>query len=264
MRVDGGVVAFAFAAAAAAGLLFGAMPAWRGRSQNIHNVLKSSRGQTAGRSLRRTQSFLVISEVALSVMLLAGAGLLLGSFLRLRNVDPGFRPEGVLAASVSSAIPRGDLPRITRDRAEMLAHLRALPGVEAAGLARELPLEALQRRGLFRIENRQREAGSEAGWQIVSAGTLETLRIPILRGRGLTDADTSGAPSVAVVNDTMARRFWPGRDPIGERIWFESMEKEHWLTIVGVAARTSARTVSPSPRLRRPTSRTRRCSSRCT
>ncbi len=233
---DLGVVVFAAVTSAAAGLLFGALPSWRLRSLDIQDILRSGgRGHTGGPSLQLAQGLLIVSEVALSTVLLAGAGLLLGSFLRLRGVDPGFRPDGVLAVTISSPISREGLGRLVRDRDAMIGDIRALPGVQSAGVAKDLPLDPAQRRGRFRIADRTLEAAAEAGWEIVGPGTLETLRIPIVRGRGLTATDTPDAPAVAVVNEEMARRFWPGRDPIGERIWFEDFEPEHWLTVVGVA-----------------------------
>lgn len=248
VRIDAGVLAFAVALSVGAGLLFGTLPAWLAGRLNIHDVLKSgARGQTAGRFARRAQSFLVVSEVALSMLLLAGAGLLLSSFLRLRNVDPGFHPEGVVAASVSSPVRPDTLGRIVPALRAVVERIRELPGVESAGVAKNLPLDPIERRGHFRIENQPQTVPPEAAYEIVGPGALETLRIPLLRGRRFTGADTAAAAPVAIVNEEMARRYWPGRDPIGERIWFESFEREHWLTIVGVAANVRQTGLAEAP-----------------
>jgi putative ABC transport system permease protein len=250
IRIDAGVIGFAVALTTIAGLLFGTLPAWRAGLLNVHDALKSGvrGGQTAGRATMRTQALLVVSEVALSMLLVAGASLLLGSFVRLRNADPGFRTDGVIAASIVSPVGRISMPRIVPARREILDRLRALPGVESAGLVKELPLDGLQRSGRFRIEN---GGGSgEAGWRIVGPGALEALRVPLVRGRRFMESDTATAPHIAIVNEEMARRFWPGRDPIGERIWFDGMETtENWLTVVGVAAdvRQNGLTEAPPP-----------------
>ena len=235
--IDAGVMMFAAAVSLGAGVLFGTLPAWRASLLNVHDVLKAGgRGQTPSPRSRRVQAALIVSEVALSLVLLAGAGLLLESFARLRAVDPGFVSQGVLTMSMSFPVGRAEVPRLAARYRDLLARVRALPGVELAGTIKDLPLNPIQRSGHFFIETRRDAPVSEAGFLVVTPGVMEALRIPLVRGRYLTEADAEEAPGVVVISAEMARRFWPDRDPIGERIWFNSFEpKEHWLTIVGVA-----------------------------
>jgi predicted permease len=238
VRIDPGVVAFAMALSTMAGVLFGTLPAWRAGRTGVHDLLKAgARGQTATRRSRGVQSALVICEVALSLVLVAAAGLLLDSVGRLRAVDVGFSTAGVLTMDVSFPVSRGEVLRLKARYDDLLARVLALPGVEAAGTIKDLPLTPIQRSGHFFIERRPKDAQvTEAGHLVVTAGVMEALRIPILQGRGLSDADAEGAPPVIVISEGMARKFWPDADPIGQRIWFDSFEpKEQWRTIVGVA-----------------------------
>jgi putative ABC transport system permease protein len=238
--VDAGVMAFALAVSAAAGLLFGLLPAWRATRMNVHDAVKAgSRTHTAGRGARLLQSGLVISEVCLSLALLAGAGLLANSFLRVRSVQPGFRTDRVLTAEVYFAYPKNDAEvlQLRSKYRDLLARVRALPGVEYAGTASSLPLTGAPD-GMFDMERSANLRDKpDAEYVVISAGYLRALHIPIVSGRDFTAADSSTAAGVAIVNADMARRFWPDRSPLGERIWFKSFEsREHWLTIVGVAA----------------------------
>lgn len=250
VRIDAGVILFAVVLSIASGVLFGTVPAWRASALNIHDVLKAgARGQTHGRRSQRLQGWLVISEVALSVVLITGAGLLIGSFARLRAVDAGFVSKGVLAADLSFPADPPTRAKLAAQYRDLLERVRALPGVEAVGTIKDLPLEPLQRNGHFFIEQRRSVKNFDAGYLIVSPGLMETLRIPLLRGRTFADGDSEATEGVAIVSAEMARRYWPDRDPIGERIWFDSFEsKEHWLRIVGVAGdvRQSGLT-SPAP-----------------
>ena len=236
VRIDGGVIAFAGAAALLAGLVFGTLPSWLGSRLGIHEALKgASRGTSLGRRTLRSQSALVVSEVALSVLLLAGAGLLLASFARLRAVDPGFRTDHVLSARLSWPVNPAAMSRFPARYSELLDRLRATPGVELAGVMRALPMDPTQARGAVRIESRPDLKAAEADYVIAGPGTLEALRVPLLRGRFLRDSDTADAQRVVVVSQEMAKRFWPGRDPLGERLWFPGFEqKERWATVVGV------------------------------
>ena len=239
IRIDTGVLIFALVITAAAGVLFGLLPGWRAARMNMNASLKGgSRTSTAGRQAHRTQSALVVSEVCLSLVLLAGAGLLVNSFLRLRSVNPGFRSDHVLTADLSFA-STGDEKEILRLRAEyaeLLARVRGLPGVEAAGTT-DSPPPGGSSDGSFKVEGRQLPADADAGYIVASPGFLRALRIPILSGRDFSDADTASSGGVAIVSAAMARRYWPGRSPLGDRIQFDSMyEKDApWLTVVGVA-----------------------------
>jgi putative ABC transport system permease protein len=239
IQIDRGVVAFALAVSAAAGLLFGFLPAWRASAMNVNDALKSgSRSATASRASKRTQSALVVSEVCLSLVLVAGAALLARSFWNLRSIDPGFRSDHVLISDTS--FPGGEMPAVVAHYRDLLARIRAIPGVEAAGTASNLPITGLHPDGHFNMEGTPEQSKTaDADYVVVSPGYLSTMRIPLLRGRDLSDGDTEYSQHVAVINQEMARVYFPGSDPIGQRIWFDSFNRnENWVTIVGVAGDT--------------------------
>jgi putative ABC transport system permease protein len=240
IRIDAGVVVFAIAVSGLTGLLFGVLPAWRAARFNVNDALKAaSRSATTGRRANLAQSALVVSEVCLSLVLVAGAGLLANSFWKLKSVDPGFKTDHVLAANVSFTTSSRDtrFARLSPLFADLVEQLRAIPGVESAALAKALPLAGGGRPdGHFNLENRPQASGSaDAEYRVISPGYLATMHIPLLRGRDLNDGDTKDAPPVVLISEEMARIYWPNEDPIGRRIWFDSFSpKEQWLTIVGV------------------------------
>ena len=237
IRVDAGVIAFAFGLSAIAGILFGTLPAWRSARVNVNETLKAgSRTVTLSVQSQRTNSALVVSEVALSLLLIAGAGFLLDGFARLRAVDPGFTSAGVLATSVSFPVTSPQTVRqLVPTYRELLERVQRLPGVDAVGVIKDLPLDPIQRNGHFAIERNRTQSGTEAAYLVATPGLRDAMRMAMVRGRWLEESDTGTSPGVVVINREMARRHWAGRDPIGERIWFDSFEpKERWLTIVGV------------------------------
>jgi putative ABC transport system permease protein len=249
IRIDGGVIAFALIVSAAAAILFGMLPAWRASRFDVIEALKAgSRSHTAGKRSRGIEAALVVSEVSLSLVLLAGAGLLLNSFSRLRSVDPGFRPGGVLEATLSFP---DDSPRNLANLRAMLESVRAIPGIDTAGAIVFPPLDPMQPDGHFFAERRETlPANADAGYNGITPGYFRALHIPLLRGRDFTEADAGNSPGVVIVSRKMAEVYWPGRDPIGQRIWFDSFEpKEHWLTVVGVAedVRQEGLTTPPFP-----------------
>jgi len=239
IRIDTGVVVFALAISMLAGILFGALPAWRAGRFNVNETLRAgSRSYTASKESHRTQAALVISEVALSLILVAGAGLLAQSFWKLSKVNPGFRSDHVLAASISYPASRED-PTLIPKQKEVLRQVAALPGVQVVGAGGGLPM-GQQSDGFFVIENQTGPDNADAVYEIVSPGYFKALGIPLVRGREFTAADTETSNRVTVINAAMARAYFPGVDPIGRRIAFPSFEpgKPLWLTIVGVAADT--------------------------
>jgi predicted permease len=236
ISMDGGVIAFALAISSVAGLVFGLLPAWRASGMNVNDALKAgSRSATAGRRSQRTQSALAISEACLSLILVAGAGLLLRSFWNLRSIDPGFQPDRVLAADTDFQ-RHGDDSLVPKYH-ELLARVRAMPGVESAGMARNLPVEFGAPDGHFFIDGRREETRSAlANYSVITPGYLQTLRIPVLRGRDFAEQDTESSQPVAVISAALARTYFGERDPLGQRIWADSFtSKEQWLTIVGIA-----------------------------
>ena len=247
IQIDGGVVAFALAISAAAGLLFGFLPAWRASVMNVNDALKSgSRSATASRVSKRMQSALVVSEVCLSLVLVAGAALLARSFWNLRSIDPGFRSDHALVSDTS--FPASEMPATIAHYRDLLARVRAIPGVEAAGTTSNLPITGFHPDGHFNIEGRPEESKSaDADYVVVSPGYLSAMRIPLLHGRDFNDGDAESSQHVAVINQEMARVHFPGADPIGQRIWFDSFNRqENWLTIVGVAGDTRQSSLTKS------------------
>jgi len=242
ISIDAGVIAFALAVSAAAGIVFGLLPAWRASATNVNDALKAgSRSATAGKRSQRTQAALAISEACLSLILVAGAGLLVRSFWNLRSIDPGFRSDHVLAADTDfewHGFESPDKENLVPQYRDLLERARAIPGVETAAMTRSLPVEAGAPDGHFFIEDRRTEtANADANYSVISPGYLKALRIPLLRGRDFTKQDTEASQPAAIVSEELARVYFAGRDPLGQRIWFDSFGsgQPHWLTIVGIA-----------------------------
>jgi predicted permease len=241
IRLDSAAVGYAALIAIATGLLFGIAPALRARPANLAITLKEggrAMGGVSGNAMRRS---LVIAEVALATMLLLGAGLLLRSFQSLQRVDPGFTAGGVLSFQVS--LPSANYPDTVAVRAfyERLAGgLGALPGVKsAAGMSglpptRDINANDTEFEG---VETGQDLPANVDYYQIVTPDLFATLEIPIVEGRGFRPTDSPESPPVVVVNQALAKRFYPGESVVGKRIrrgWFG--DEEPWFTVVGVSA----------------------------
>jgi putative ABC transport system permease protein len=235
VSVDLRVAAFALGVALLTGLVFGAVPAFRGARVDLGSALRVARmgGQSPG--LRR---FLVIFQVALATTLLACSALLTRSLLELRNVQLGFDPRNTLALRIDLPAARyARVPEQTRFWDRLLEDVRRLPGVEATGFVSELPLAGSNLQHDYVIASHPRPVeGAEpsGGARVVSPGYFDALRIPLLRGRALDDRDRSGALRTVVVNEALVRAEFPGVDPVGERIRFAREPADAWMTIVGV------------------------------
>ncbi len=215
------VVIFTLAVSLLTGLLFGMAPAWQASRLNLRDSLADGgRGASTvhGHRLRRG---LVAAEVAMALMLLIGAGLLVRSFANLIQVEPGYNPDRVLTFAMSIPISdeRGFTPARADFYARVLESVRGLPGVHSAGAAIYLPLRGNIGTEM-RIAGNQARPGEELAVQYnsVTPGFFETLQIPLLRGRSLTESDRLGSPGVAVINQAMARLYFSGTDPVGQRI----------------------------------------------
>jgi putative ABC transport system permease protein len=224
------VLAFTAGLSLLSAVVFGLAPAMQQARPSLVPALKEG-GQTRGAShaRRRLKNALVVSEIALSLVLTAGTGLLLRSFWKLANVDPGFRAEGVLAVSVG--LPAQSYPTPERQAAfirDALARLSRLPGVDSAGAMSAMPLGRGGAATRFRLLDRPVPARGEepsASVRIVTPGLFRTLRVPLLAGRDFDDRDVAGRPPVVVVSRSLAREFWPEKDPIGQRV---SMSWDGW------------------------------------
>jgi predicted permease len=243
--VDGHVLLFALAISLLTGLAFGVAPAWRATAVNLSDALKEGeRGFSEGLHRNRLRGLLVGSEFALAVVLLAGAGLMIRSFLALQHVDPGFDSRGVLSLVIGvSGTEEAAVGHTGNFYQGVLEKVRAVPGVQSASGINHLPLAGDEWGFPFHIEGRPPERPGEelvATYRVVFPGYFRTMRIPILRGRDVADADNLRAPGVVVINDYLARRYWPGEDPIGKRITFDDpAENPSWLTVVGVVKNTA-------------------------
>lgn len=245
IAVDGSVVAFATAAAMITGVLFGIVPAlratrfgWRGGG-GAAGIPVFGRA-TTGVAHQRVSALLVVAEMALAVVLVVSATLLVRSFDAMRRVETGFQASRVIAARVTPPAGTYNEPaRATAMYSDMLQRLDALPGVRSVAAVDKLPLAqqiwgvAARVEGQF--EDGTRPLPSIDHWQMVTPRYFETMGIPV-RGRAFTDADRDGAPPVAIVSESVARRFWPNGDAIGQRIGYPFPSP--WITIVGVVPDT--------------------------
>jgi len=243
--VDGFVLLFALAISLLTGLAFGMAPAWRATAVNLSDALKEGkRGSSEGLHRNRLRGLLVGSEFALAMVLLAGAGLMVRTFLALQKVDAGFDPHGVLSMVVGVAgTEQASGGHTGNFYQEVLRKVGAVPGVQSVSGINHLPLAGDEWGFPFHIEGRPPEPPGKdlvATYRAVFPGYFRTMRIPILRGRDVSDADNLRAPGVVVINDYLARRYWPGEDAIGKRITFDDPAKNpSWLTVVGVTKNTA-------------------------
>lgn len=241
ITIDAHAILFLLAVSLLTALLFGLAPAVQAAAANISGALKEGgRSETGSVRRNRFRAFLVASEFALAFMLLVGAGLMVRSFAALQSDNPGFNPHSVSSMVVSVA---GTKESPTGPRAlfydQLLESVRNLPGVVSAGGINHLPL-AGDLWGLdFLIEGRPRPRPGElpgAVYRLVTPGYFKTMRLPLLSGRDVAQADDARAPGVVIVNQRAADVYWPSANPIGQRITFNITEKPVWLTVIGVAA----------------------------
>jgi predicted permease len=235
IRIDGWVLAFTFGLSVITGIVFGLAPALQAMRQGARESLSQS-GRSVIAARQGMRSLLTISEMALALILLTGAGLMLKSFLRLRAVNPGFLPHSVMTMTV-------DLPESAYTTANQmqafhtrtLQELSRLPGVLAAGAVNWLPIGQELAMGTFQVERGTRPPGFMVDKPGVSPGYFRAMGMPVLRGRDFNEGDNATAPGVVIVSQSVARTLWPGKDPLGNRISLEDEPKpEDWLTVVGV------------------------------
>lgn len=225
VAVDPQVLAFTLALAIATAFLFGIVPAIQGTRLDLRNALKEG-GRTSGSSLRRrVRDALVVAEVALALILLAGAGLLLRSFVAVSRVDPGFRRGDLLTASISPPQSRyAKAPELRRLFEDVLERVQAIPGIDSAAIASGMPLEGERWNKMLTIKDGRPlptslGTTSVTAYRLVTADYFRTMGVQLVRGRTFTTDDDERAPGVAVINEAMAARQWPGKDPIGATIW---------------------------------------------
>jgi putative ABC transport system permease protein len=219
------------------GVIFGLVPALRSSSTKLTDSLREGRrGSTGGLLHKRALSALVISEVALALVLLVGAGLMIRSFLSVRQVSPGYDPKGLLTVGVGlSPIKYPELQQQATFYQDLLAKLETLPGVVSVAGVSKLPVVPVISSSGFTIKGRPVASGHEpnADFRVVSPRYFQTMGIPFLQGRDFTTRDTKDTPDAVIVNKVMAERFWPNEDPLGQYIQL-SAETTRWRQIVGV------------------------------
>ncbi len=251
-RVDGGVLTFTAAVSLLAAIAFGLAPAWKLSRNRSTESLRSGLARER-HSLLGTRSALVVTEFALAVVLLAGAGLLVRSFLALRAVDPGFEPQHVLTMNVSLPPATPEANNAFYDA--VLERVRELPGVQAAGEVNGLfELGTINNLGLRAIEGRTpepKERWTPLSWVSVRGDYFQAMGTPLLRGRYFTLADGPHSSLVAIIDESMVKRYWPKEDPIGKHFKGQDSrgQNDDWLTVVGVVGdmRRSGLEKSPIP-----------------
>jgi predicted permease len=244
-RIDAGTLGFTLGLTIIAGLLFGALPAWRSARVDLSEILKQAAGRGGAwrGSILVPGNLLVTLEIALALLLTLGAGLLLNSFARLMMVDPGIRTTGLTAAVLPPLNSSSSNAAFFR---QLIERLEKTPGVEAAGSSNGLPIAGAGNGDPnLRIEGRPRTLSNDPSMfsriHIVSADYLRTLGVPLMRGRALTADDRATTLPVVVINETAAQRFWYGDDPIGKRLslsYGRPEGQEVWRQVVGVVKST--------------------------
>lgn len=240
ISIDYKVLGFTLFVSVATGLIFGLAPALQSvRFNQIETLKEGGRDAATGGSGKRLRGLLVMAEVAISLVLLIGAGLLINSFLRLRNVDPGFNPDNLLTMKI--VLPDLKYERMAQRSAfysELTQRLQSIPGVRSAAVTTNLPLYRQGNSISISIEGRPEPPPGQEPIMVtrmISPGYFDTMSIPLLKGRQLTDQDTDNSPDVVVISETMARRLWPGEDAIGKRIAIGRIRSpEDWIQVVGV------------------------------
>ncbi len=235
--MDWRVLAFTLGVSIITGLAFGLVPAVASARSDLSLVLRSGgRGGSGPRSRSLTRDVLLVCEVASSAALLIGAGLLIRSLVRLQEVNPGFRADHVLTMQFSLPQARYAGLNVGLFYERLLGRVGQLPGVQAAGICRFLPLSGSDASLNFQIEGQPRLKDADqprAKYRTASGGYFAALGIPVIRGRIFDNRDNQGTPKVVVINETAARRYWPADNPIGKRI-LSGFDDEQWSTIIGV------------------------------
>jgi predicted permease len=257
--IDGRVLLFTLLLSVCSGILFGLVPALRVSRLDLNSMLKDASRGSAGTSAvwshgNHSRRLLVISELALSVVLLIGAGLLIRSFARLRNVSPGFNPRGVLTFDLTMTGRKyNDKQAILNTYRQLWERLEHSPGAIAAGGVTSLPLSDAFAWTPITVEGRVPLPGEKflnADERVVGGRYFEAMEIPLRRGRFFNERDDTASPIAVIVDEYMADQLWPGEDPIGKRIHIvELPSKEPWHTVVGVVGRVKQDSLDSTPRI---------------
>jgi putative ABC transport system permease protein len=259
VNVDLVVLIVTAVAAVGTGILFGLIPAFATAKPELTEALKEGgRSSTTGARRNRVRNSLVVAEISLALVLLVGAGLLMKSFARLQNVNPGLDPHNVLTMEISLPEVKYPAPGPSYMGGETAINffteaerrISQLPGVEATGIAAILPLSGSNGDSSFEIENRPHVGapGPDEEFRVISPGFFRALKVPLLQGRFFNDADTSTSPAVVIVNEALARKYFPNEEALGKRITLDNPRKDpKWITIVGVVGSIRHRALDLDP-----------------
>ncbi len=236
LTLDLRVLTFAASLSLLTGVLFGLIPALKASRSNFNEALKTGgRGAMGSHRGTRARSLLVITEIAFSLVLLTGAGLMIGSLRNLLGVSLGFNPENVITMRLSLPEARYSLSQTTAFYHQLQDRVRALPGVKAVAIVNQLPMTEVTANASFDVEGRPSNTEiNVADTQIISPDYFRAMGISLMRGRLLNDEEARLPPASVVVNQVLAHKVWPGTDPIGKRIRLGP--NYPWLSVVGVVA----------------------------
>jgi putative ABC transport system permease protein len=250
VTINGGVLAFTMTVTFATGIIAGLAPALGGSTPDLNRSLKEGgRSASEGMHHHRLRSVLVVSEFALALILLAGAGLMLRTLLLLGRVDLGFNPRNVLTMRIPLLGPRYKEQRSQAEFfTELLERVRALPGVQWASVSRGLPVEGWEGWGFVTEDNPSPppNEGPDGNYQVIGPDYFRVMGIPLRAGRFFTAQDTQQSARVVIVNEELARKQWPDRDPIGKRLRVNDPGTP-WLTVVGVVGNVRTEWPAPEP-----------------
>jgi putative ABC transport system permease protein len=238
--VDLRLLAFTFLVSMLTGIAFGLWPALQATSGSLNQSLKEAGSKaTEGKLRRRSRNMLIVTELALAQVMLVGAGLLIMSYMRVTKIDPGFKSEQILTAKIAPAASKyPDFKSRSQFYSHVIERLQTLPGVTSVGMIMNLPLSGASMNRGFKVEGRpdpKPDDNVSMDYQVVSRDYFVTMGIPVIRGRGFTAEDYEGSQRVIVINEAMAKQFWPNEDPVGKRMAIgESSKDTSWRTIVGI------------------------------
>jgi putative ABC transport system permease protein len=237
VSIDARIFSFTLVLSVLTGVIFGLAPALQAAKVDLNEALKQGGGRTGtGAGHRRLRGALVVTEIALALVLLVGAGLLIQTFLRLRALDIGVNPENVL--TLRTTLPRNkytELPKRAAFYQPVLERVRALPGVVSAGFTTAVPLTWKGGTNSFTVEGREPGPGQDANSRQASVGYMETIGIKLRQGRFFDEHDDAQAQPVAIINETMVRQYWPGGNALGKRFKLGQVDSQQpWVMVVGI------------------------------
>ncbi len=252
--INGAVLLFTFAVCVGSGIVFGLAPALEASRGSVNHPLRAAKGSSSSYAARRTHNALIVSEVALALLLMIGSGLLIRSFLRLRDVDPGFRPDHLMTAVISLPRSYSTETQIRAFWKEFLAKVESMPGVSAAGISMSVPPNQLAITNPFTVEGQGYDRTRKlqlAEEMAVSPDYFRALGIPLVRGRWFSESDKveeNKDPMIVVINQTMAKEYFSGQDPVGKRLQTgDPNPQAPWETVIGVVGDVKYQGLNAAP-----------------